>query len=330
MQAASTSQALPYRGSQNRTITNSHATEHFNNNIESDEMDGLEGLDDFGDDSDFGDQLDHFMESDHGRPDDSELDSFFEDLSTIDGLEVQEDGSLKQTKTKLEDIEEWLFKREWKPEKTYGMFTRDATVLKFFNDKNNENILADIRQKNATQKMGNVKIPGTEIELINYSYCPKCNAVYSFKDIMNYFRNPVKEDNINRKLQYRQDTRIHCQFCDTYFLPSIVISDGTPKNEVQGLCRMQTIDAVESFYQQRKKRVLTENQSNILKNEKGLKAIVNDVRIADLKEKPTLIANLIQYTPAPLILSFVEEQNLKKRDLLYGAWFKSGGWRALN
>lgn len=60
-----------------------------------DEMDGLEGLDDFGDDSDFGDQLDNFMESDIGEDggmeSDSELDSFFEDLSTIDDLEVQED-----------------------------------------------------------------------------------------------------------------------------------------------------------------------------------------------------------------------------------------------
>ncbi len=51
------------------------------------EMEGLEGLDDFGDD--FGDQLDSFMEGE-GDESDSELDSFFEDLSTIDDLEVQE------------------------------------------------------------------------------------------------------------------------------------------------------------------------------------------------------------------------------------------------
>ena len=51
------------------------------------EMEALEGLDDFGDD--FGDQLDSFMEGE-GDESDSELDSFFEDLSTIDDLEVQE------------------------------------------------------------------------------------------------------------------------------------------------------------------------------------------------------------------------------------------------
>ena len=48
-------------------------------------IDGLEGLDDFGDD--FGEQLDSFMETDGEDDGDSELDSFFEDLSTIDDLE---------------------------------------------------------------------------------------------------------------------------------------------------------------------------------------------------------------------------------------------------
>ena len=52
-------------------------------------IDGLEGLDDFGDD--FGEQLDSFMENDGDDESDSELDSFFEDLSTIDDLEGDDD-----------------------------------------------------------------------------------------------------------------------------------------------------------------------------------------------------------------------------------------------
>ena len=55
-------------------------------------LEGLEGLDDFGDD--FGDQLDSFMEGDEDEGD-SELDSFFEDLSTIDDLEMKEDGGVE-------------------------------------------------------------------------------------------------------------------------------------------------------------------------------------------------------------------------------------------
>ena len=52
-------------------------------------VDGLEGLDDFGDD--FGEQLDSFMENDGDEEVDSELDSFFEDLSTIDDLESDDE-----------------------------------------------------------------------------------------------------------------------------------------------------------------------------------------------------------------------------------------------
>jgi len=55
---------------------------------------GLEGLDDFEDD--FGEQLDSFMESDGEEESDSELDSFFEDLSTIDDLDGDDKESTNQ------------------------------------------------------------------------------------------------------------------------------------------------------------------------------------------------------------------------------------------
>jgi hypothetical protein len=57
-------------------------------------IDGLEGLDDFGDD--FGEQLDSFMENEGEDESDSELDSFFEDLSTIDDLEGDEDVQVEE------------------------------------------------------------------------------------------------------------------------------------------------------------------------------------------------------------------------------------------
>ena len=56
-------------------------------------IDGLEGLDDFGDD--FSEQLDAFMESEGEDESDSELDSFFEDLSTIDDLEDDEEDEIE-------------------------------------------------------------------------------------------------------------------------------------------------------------------------------------------------------------------------------------------
>jgi cell division protein FtsN len=63
-------------------------------------VDGLEGLDDFGDD--FGEQLDSFMENDGEDESDSELDSFFEDLSTIDDLEGDDDSEPAEDKIEEE------------------------------------------------------------------------------------------------------------------------------------------------------------------------------------------------------------------------------------
>lgn len=67
-------------------------------------VDGLEGLDDFGDD--FGEQLDSFMENDGEQESDSELDSFFEDLSTIDDLEGDDDSEAAEDKKEEEKTAE--------------------------------------------------------------------------------------------------------------------------------------------------------------------------------------------------------------------------------
>ena len=63
-------------------------------------IEGLEGLDDFGDD--FSEQLDAFMESEGEDESDSELDSFFEDLSTIDDLEDDEETEVDNNKNTTE------------------------------------------------------------------------------------------------------------------------------------------------------------------------------------------------------------------------------------
>ena len=67
-------------------------------------IEGLEGLDDFGDE--FSEQLDAFMENEGEEESDSELDSFFEDLSTIDDLEGDEETETADDKKahKTEDV----------------------------------------------------------------------------------------------------------------------------------------------------------------------------------------------------------------------------------
>jgi hypothetical protein len=220
----------------------------------------------------------------------------------------------------VEVFENYLTKRKFIPEKPYGIFDKDIAICRFFNSDKNENLLEDIRKRNEEQGYGNIKIPNSSIMLINYSFCPNCKKIFSFEEITNYYINPKPDQRYkNRAYQYREDTRVHCDNCNTYFIPSLIISDGTPKNEVQFLCRVQTIDAVEKYFSQKNIGVLSKNRENIIQKD-GLKAIKNDVFIKDLDEKPTLITNIIQYTPFNIIMNLIDGTNVEKGDLLFNEW----------
>jgi len=220
----------------------------------------------------------------------------------------------------IEYFEKYLKTREFHPEEPYGIFDEDVSICKFFDSENNDNLLADIKKKNEEQGLGNIKIPNTNITLINYSFCPKCETIYSYREVMNYYRTPRPDTWYKNKAhQFRNDTRVFCHNCNSYFLPSLVISDGTPQNEVQFLCRVQTIDAVERYMLSKNTKVLTKKKSNIVYKNK-LRAIKNDISIMDLEEKPTLITNIIQYTPINLIMNFIDGTNAEKGDLLFDEW----------
>jgi ribosomal protein L32 len=193
-------------------------------------------------------------------------------------------------------------------------------MCSFFESKNGEGILADIERKNAEQNMGNVVIPNTKIKLINYSVCPKCKSVFSFKDLMDYYKNPKPDPEYkNRGDQLREDTRVCCSECGEYFLPALVISDGTPQNEVQFLCRVQTVHAVEKFFKGKGQQVLSQKKRNVF-IENNIITIRNNVDIKQMETKPTLISNMLQYTPANLIPNFLDGSNIKKGDILFGKW----------
>jgi hypothetical protein len=241
----------------------------------------------------------------------------------IDQLLTAIDSNGKQITgfSSIESFEKFYIEKEFHPEKPYGLFDRDVSICRYFKSGNNDNILADIMRKNEEQGMGNIKIPNTDITLINYSYCPKCKSIFSFNDIMNYYKKPKPDAWFkNTAHQLRKDTRVYCGNCDTYFLPSLIISDGTPKKEVQFLCRVQTVEAVEEYMLSKNIRVLTRDSNNILIRKNNLRAIKNDVSIKDLEKKPTLITNIIQYTPYKLIMNFINGTNVKKGDLLFDEW----------
>jgi hypothetical protein len=220
----------------------------------------------------------------------------------------------------IEAFEEYLTSRKFAPDVPYGLFETDVFICRFFDSKNNENTLAEIKKKNEEEGFGNIKIQNTEIELINYSFCPNCKTVFSFNELMKYYENPKPDVNYkSRAHQYREDTRVCCCNCDAYFMPSLIILDGTPKNEVQFLCRIQTINAVEKYFLGKRLRVLTKNAANIMQNG-NLKAIKNDVFLKGLEKKPTLITNMLQYTPINLMQNFIDGTNVEKGDLLFNEW----------
>jgi len=253
----------------------------------------------------------------------------------------------------IEEFEEYLLARH-QPEEPYSIFDKDVTMCRFFESKNGDKVLEDIKLKNEAENMGNIHIPNTNIQLINYSICPKCGHVFSFKDISDYYLNPRPDPSFKNKMhQYREDTRVFCKECGTYFLPALVIVDGTPKSEVQFLCRIQTMNAIEAYYQKKGIKVLSKRNENIVKQEetkitrtvqnvnhsffdrlfnndlpdkkitrkitkKVISGIRNDVLLKEMEEKPTLISNLIQYTPANIVLNLIEGTNVKNGDLLFG------------
>jgi hypothetical protein len=225
----------------------------------------------------------------------------------------------------IEEFNDFILKREKLVElnkaEFYGIFEPDVTVCSFFSDRNNENILADIKAKNEKTKAGKIIIPGTEIELINYSYCPKCGEVYSQKDLSEYYNNPIVPEGMTWRQAKRQLTKVICKFCGESFLPTLLlINNNCPHNNYQFLCRNQILETMEVYFDKNYQlKVLTRKTQNIQKKGK-LYSCMNDLDITKLKEEPTLISNFLQYTPAPLMLSFIEGKNIQNEDPVFGFW----------
>ena len=226
----------------------------------------------------------------------------------------------------IEEFKQYLKKRQ-QPDRPYGFYdsTSNSALCRFFGSKNSERVLADIKKINIEQGIGNIHIPNTNIELINYSICSVCEHIFSYKDLIEYYSNPRQDTTfMNRSKQFREDTRVFCNECNTYFYPALVIVEESPKNEVQFLCKVQTVAAIERFYQEKGKKVLSAKKSNVIEkcNPSGkiLRAILNDVLLKEMIAKPTLIYNLLQYTPTNLVINLIEGSNIQNGDLLYGAW----------
>jgi len=119
----------------------------------------------------------------------------------IDSLLTAISSKGAHVKLTIEEFENRLINKTFREADLYGIDNSNISVNRFFKDKHSENILSDIKDKNSRLKMGNVKIPGTNIELINYSICPCCQTIFSYRDLMEYYSNPKVNKAIHRAAQ---------------------------------------------------------------------------------------------------------------------------------
>ena len=217
------------------------------------------------------------------------------------------------------DLNNFLLYRKFPDlEKPYGVFETEVSTVVFRGKFGEENFLKDIYDLNEKNGTGNIKIPNTNIELINYSPCPNCKELHSFKDLTDYYSNPrPKPEYQNLKVQRRNDTSVSCENCKHYFLPLLIVSDGTPRNQSQFLCKLQTLQNVEDFYKRKfEKLVLTKNLNNKFDIEEN-KFIRNDTNINDLQSVPSFIVNILQYSSPALALNFINGKNLENNDPIF-------------
>lgn len=227
----------------------------------------------------------------------------------------------------MAELGTFLAGRDFVSPESYGIFQRDAAMLRFRDDPRGETLLADIRAANRRDGLGNVKLPGTSVELINYSYCPRCQAVHSMLDLERYYFAPRRDPRVSLAEQHRKDRRVACKDCGALFLPALIVVDGTPKGEMPLLCRVQVVDAIEQYCAEAHRRpVLSRNPAARRRRVDPatgatLQAVANDVDIGLLRPRPALIANFLQYSPPDLAISFAAGRNIANDDVVYGAWF---------
>lgn len=195
--------------------------------------------------------------------------------------------------TSIESLQDHLKYKERRIRSHVGMYSSEAHIVSFFNfDGDPEKVLDQIKRKNQSQGVM-PKVIG-DLNLVNFSQCPDCKAIYSWKDLNEYYANPVVEEGLTLAQSCRQDTRVTCKVCKSHFLPSLILESNGPHSEFQYLCRSQVIHEIEIYLG---RNVLTLVPENIVKSDGHIVAIKQDITLNDIKGDTTLLSNFLQYTP---------------------------------
>ncbi|MCJ8345180.1 hypothetical protein MJH12_06550 [bacterium] len=216
----------------------------------------------------------------------------------------------------IESLQDYLKVQEMRIEESWGMFAKEAHIVSFFDHQNGEKVLSEIKSINQKEGLEPIKIG--DLTLSNFSQCPDCEKLYSWQDLNAYYRDPFVPEGFSLDVILREDTRVLCKVCETFFMPSLILETKVPSSEFQFLCRSQVIHAIERFMP---RPVLTQVQKNLILEEKKVVAIRLDICLDDLSSDLSLLCNFLQYTPYQQTLMMLSGNYQDM--LVYGGNFSS-------
>ncbi|MBF0103052.1 MAG: hypothetical protein HQK77_19310 [Desulfobacterales bacterium] len=298
-----------------------------------------------------------------------EMDAFLiplDELNQLESMLIQEVGLYKSDVDKIltealfntnfafpsmAHFEIFLMQTARPTPKTYGIFEHNAKKIKYVKNHKTAKIVEQIKELNSKNSMGNVSIPNTGITLTNFSICPVCETVYSYKDVLDYFDQPKLIEGFHIDELREKETRIFCKHCNTFFLPLLLIENINRgfRDTYPLFSKCHTVYALEMFYLEMIGRKVLSLLSNNFRSGHSHRYIhlSNDTNILDLIGKPgtylpcytlsindttigdllgrkhshepnyTILINVIYYSNADILVNFIKGMNQRKNDPMF-------------
>lgn len=181
----------------------------------------------------------------------------------------------------------------------FGLFTDpgDTRILRLADIPEKERFARIEEITTRTMQEGNERKHYPAFELVCYARCPFCGHIHTQTTLIDYFKAPVIPHEFRHKRNriIEEDNRVSCRSCEKYFTPCLLIIQGDTIQSCVFLSRIQTVKAIEAYYEREQQRlVLTRNIKNINVNE-GTVAL--DIDSETLSQAPLLFFHFFFYSP---------------------------------
>jgi hypothetical protein len=198
---------------------------------------------------------------------------------------------------------------------------QNPSVLPMVDDSENAELIKAVRDTNNHFQLERAHVKGTGIDVLNLSLCPFCKGATSFQEIVESRFDPLTgSENYTHE---KGLIAVTCNQCDSRFQPTIGLiikpDEGTPLTYIS---EIDVLRQTEAFYQTKGKSVLSLVKQNIIGLDENRVAILNDTDVNELNEIPEVLVNLLAHTPPAHLISFIQQKNIKQRDVLYAKGFQ--------